>query len=68
MSGADLDSALDAIFHFTKKIYWLFTGRKARFRGLGPDPLFLQAFTVAWYKPRGQIKRRIEECIRMSNR
>jgi hypothetical protein len=68
VSLSQIDTSLDAIFQLVKKLHRLFTGKTLRFQGLKPDPGFLQAFTVPWFRPKGRMRRDIDECARMANR
>ena len=67
-SLAGLDKSLDAIFHTVRSLHLLITAQPFEFTGLKPDPEWLQAFTVPWYRPGKTMRRRIKAVQRDANR
>jgi hypothetical protein len=68
VSGSGIDHALDAVFDQVCKLHRVHTGGYLRFAGLKPDPEWLQAFTVAWYRPGKNMQSQIKAAQRWANR
>ena len=67
-SLAGLNKSLEARFETLRNLHLTITGQPLVFTGLTPDPEWLQAFTVPWYRPGKTMRRRIKAIQRDANR